>query len=425
MSCAASVTLSRDPIRRRVNAYAEWVSRLRRGEALKKLRTSTSDPFAPLAVELRNLAEALDRQERELCRLFDFVSMPERAVSLDEVLNQIFDRFFGLITFDRIGCAFLSGNGTYVTAHWARSALGPQQIATGYSQPLAESGLERILQTAQPRILDDLESYLEANPQSDSTRRIVLEGGRSSFTCPLIVDHRPVGFLFFTSREKNAYSRVRQSVLREIANQISAVIDSNRTYLQFIERNMQLIEEGRKLAEAATHDALTGILNRGAILRAADMALTRSAQNRTPAGFIMIDIDHFKEVNDRFGHAAGDLTLKEFTRRMTATIRQSDQFGRLGGEEFLIVAPDVRTRVSLDRAAERLRSAIIAAPFAVAGQSLRVSASFGAMLATGGGQSVQQVIAAADHVLYEAKSRGRDCVVVDELRAPAEVAVSP
>ena len=176
--------MGRNPIRQRVNAYADWVSRLRHGQPLDELLSTKSDPFAPLADELKRLAKTIDRQEEELGRLFDLVAAPEHAVSLEEVLNQIFDGFLELIPYDRISCAFLSGNGTYVTSHWARSILGPQRIATGYSQPLAGSGLERILHTAQPRILDDLESYLQAKPQSRSTRRIVQEGGRSSFTCP-------------------------------------------------------------------------------------------------------------------------------------------------------------------------------------------------------------------------------------------------
>jgi diguanylate cyclase (GGDEF)-like protein len=396
----------------RVEAYAAWVAQLRRVGSVPKLDSDVADPLERLGGELQLLADVLSGRERELQQLFDLVGTVEHGLLVEDVLNRIFDGFKGLIPYERISCAFLSSNGTALNNFWARSDLGPIQISAGYSQPLAGSSLEQILRTGQPQIMNDLEQYLTDMPQSDATRRIVSEGGRSSLTCPITIEHRTIGFLFFTSRDKNAYREIHQTIFRQIANQLAAVIDNSRVYLQIIERNRQLIEEGRKLTEIATRDPLTGVLNRGAIMRKVERALADAAQTLKPVGIIMVDIDHFKNINDSLGHAAGDAALKEFTHRLTGAIRQSDELGRYGGEEFLIVAAGPLTHDALDKAAERMRQAVVATDFDLNGSPVAVSASFGAVIAGGTIESAPDVVAADDRALYAAKRNGRNRVVL-------------
>jgi two-component system, cell cycle response regulator len=177
---------------------------------------------------------------------------------------------------------------------------------------------------------------------------------------------------------------------------------------RIIELQAQLVKAQAALREQATRDALTKAWNRGSILEILEHELERGRREQRSLGLMMMDLDHFKLVNDGYGHLTGDYVLREAAHRMTMTMRSYDSFGRYGGEEFLIVVPG-SDESSLRAHAERLRAAIESEPFRVSGGSIRVTASFGAS-AVGPDQDVttDQLIRAADDALYEAKRKGRN-----------------
>jgi len=170
----------------------------------------------------------------------------------------------------------------------------------------------------------------------------------------------------------------------------------------------------RDLDHVANHDALTGVLTRRAFLRRSREQMHALGERQRPATLLMLDIDHFKQVNDRHGHAAGDDVLTAFAERMHAAMRPSDLLGRFGGEEFAILLPDTTSGDAV-RIADRLRRIASAHPIALAcGLSLDITVSIGGVSRRCSPQGVQleDLFQLADRALYEAKAAGRDRVAL-------------
>ena len=178
---------------------------------------------------------------------------------------------------------------------------------------------------------------------------------------------------------------------------------------RILELQEQLVSAREQLRVQATHDSLTGLFNRPAILEHLEREIVRSNREKKAMAVIMADLDHFKDINDTYGHQTGDAVLQETARRMLSSCRAYDFVGRYGGEEFLVVVPtsDLQAAVEL---AERLRQNVSAQPVDVRGRTIPVTLSLGvATVAPGSEQSVQ-MLHQADEALYAAKRAGRNRV---------------
>ncbi|SEH38928.1 sensor domain-containing diguanylate cyclase [Magnetospirillum fulvum] len=171
-------------------------------------------------------------------------------------------------------------------------------------------------------------------------------------------------------------------------------------------------EMERRLRELATTDDLTGALNRRAFFAAITQEAERAGRYGGQMSLVMIDLDHFKQVNDRFGHAAGDRALKLAAQAMRTGLRDIDVLGRLGGEEFAILLPQTPLAGALD-VAERLRAAIaqIAIPVDPAPTTIGLTASLGVADRQGNESGPDRILLRADAALYRAKDEGRNRVV--------------
>jgi two-component system cell cycle response regulator len=166
----------------------------------------------------------------------------------------------------------------------------------------------------------------------------------------------------------------------------------------------------RSLALALT-DSLTGLYNRRYLMAHLDGLMSRAAEGAQGPALLMLDIDHFKRINDTHGHAAGDAVLREAATRIARHVRNFDLVARYGGEEFVVVMPETQLPVAA-MVAERLRNVIASKPFHLGeGQDeLPVTLSVGIAVTREGGDSANGILQRADKALYEAKGRGRNCV---------------
>jgi len=165
--------------------------------------------------------------------------------------------------------------------------------------------------------------------------------------------------------------------------------------------------------EASVIDALTGLHNRRYMESHIQTLLSTAKEGGRPLSVLLADIDHFKKVNDTYGHDVGDMVLKEFSKRFARNTRGVDLACRLGGEEFMIVMPDTDIALAY-QVGERLRACIAADTFAIsAEQSIRVTASVGLATLESKDDSVQTLFKKADQALYAAKRRGRNRVAAD------------
>ena len=179
------------------------------------------------------------------------------------------------------------------------------------------------------------------------------------------------------------------------------------------------VRAGRRIAELelelrmlASRDALTGIYNRGAIIDILQRELARRGRTQEAVSVIFCDLDHFKQINDTYGHLAGDEVLREVTRRMAATLRPYDSFGRYGGEEMLGVLPNCEVEGALE-VAERMRAAVGDVVVRTGYGDVSTTVSIGvATVRRDEVATLGALLHRADGALYRAKQNGRDCITI-------------
>jgi transcriptional regulator with GAF, ATPase, and Fis domain len=234
----------------RLVQYREAALAMKEGQFRVRIPQEGDDDVAALGKALAELGETLEAEFEELRTLSKVTEKINAGLDLDEVLNLVFESFWPLIPYDRIGFSLLEQNATVVRVRWARSDAPDMKIARGYSAPLAGSSLQRILETGQPRILNDLRQYLGEHPASESTRLIVEEGMRSSLTCPLVAMGKPIGFIFFSSMEPQTFKNAHVEIFLQIAGQLSMIVEKARLY-------EELNQLKNKFPEMAEHDPRT------------------------------------------------------------------------------------------------------------------------------------------------------------------------
>lgn len=245
-----------------------------------------------------------------------------------------------------------------------------------------------VLQNRRPALIDDV----TGDP------RFVYLGGDStsivSMACvPLLARGKSVGVLTVTAGRADAFNAADVEVL------------------EFVAKTIALDVENIRLQKLSVTDPLTGAFNREFLGRRLPLEMDAAAQRGVPLSVAMVDVDHFKPVNDRYGHEAGDQVLAEVAVRLRSAIRKEDLLVRYGGEEFLVVLPEADADAGRE-IGERMRTRIACEPMRASDQAIEVRISVGVAQKRDDEERPADLVRRADAALYLAKDRGRDRVEV-------------
>jgi diguanylate cyclase (GGDEF)-like protein len=209
-----------------------------------------------------------------------------------------------------------------------------------------------------------------------------------------------VGLVLLATRLRTEMIQKRKEELEHEVAVRTAELAANQT---------ELVKANQQLAELATRDPLTGVFNRRQFIANAESELQRTRRTGSPFTLLLMDADHFKSINDRFGHMAGDEVLKSLVLQIAGQLRRNDLLARYGGEELVVLLVDTTLEEGLVMA-ERLRDHVEASLVLFDGANIRVTVSIGAAEASRE-EGLDELLMRADTALYEAKSQGRNRVV--------------
>jgi len=221
--------------------------------------------------------------------------------------------------------------------------------------------------------------------------------GRTALGIPLILRGQVIGVLSVESEKKNAYTERQIRLVDTIAQQATIAMD-----------NAKLFEQMQQLAIT---DGLTNLYNRRYFYMVLENEIERSRRYETPLSLIMMDIDHFKLVNDQYGHLAGDDVLESIAKLCKNLLRQTDEMFRYGGEEFTVLLPETNADLAV-RVAERIRKTIAETTFKINDHHIRITVSLGVTQFDSDLSGPNEFIDAVDKALYTAKDAGRNCVKI-------------
>ncbi|MGW8252138.1 MAG: GGDEF domain-containing protein, partial [Anaerolineales bacterium] len=241
-----------------------------------------------------------------------------------------------------------------------------------------------------------------SSPNLNPSDRIEMTsyGIQSALNLPLMASDRTIGYAeIWDSQNERAWTEEEIQLCQTLANQAALVIENARLYNQ--------------MQRLAVTDTLTGVYNRRGLFEHGEREINRSLRSSRPLAAIMLDIDHFKQVNDAHSHAVGDQVLQTLARLCQENLREVDIFGRYGGEEFAILLPDTDIDSAI-QAAERLRRCVSEAQITTQHGPISITVSLGVASNEGEINNLAVLLDRADSAMYEAKHSGRNQVYLAE-----------
>lgn len=331
---------------------------------------------------IRNLLMIEQSHRRESEALREAISILIHDLSSQQAAQQVLRGLEKIISYKR--CAlYLEANGKFrLAAKMGYLTIQPPASVAGND----ELFLERIQSNSSVWFYNHIQEQRLLDLLHESTP------GISCMVIPLKWNNRMIGFLWLVRDAPDVFRPSDSTLAETFAGPAALSIQNSRLYTQ-----------ARRLAKV---DALTGLLNRRSIFEAGERELLRAKRYAEPFSLLVIDLDHFKAVNDQHGHLIGDVLLKQVARRMKSALRRSDLIGRQGGDEFIVLLPKTTAEEAM-LTAKRLLSATRERAYRLNGALHRISASIGvAGVSKDPAMTLQNLIHRADEAMYTAKRNG-------------------
>lgn len=193
-----------------------------------------ADEYGKLARILQDLSRVLDDRFDELRALLQMTHEINMGLLLEEVLEKAYETLQSVLPYNRLSVALLENDGQVLRARWAKADYPELILRAGHAGAIQGSSLQGIIDSGEPRIINDLARYFQLHPASDATHLMIAEGIRSSLTCPLISMGKPIGFMFFSSVSANTYRDVHVDVFKLIAGHLAVMVEKSNLYQQIL-----------------------------------------------------------------------------------------------------------------------------------------------------------------------------------------------
>jgi len=314
------------------------------------------------------------------------------SLETDEAVARVFEQLKQVIPYDTASVQLLNGNELEIVG------------GSGFIDPKAVIGIRFVIPGNNPNtvVVETGKPYLlrETGDVYSEFKKPPHNHIHSWLGVPLIVQDKLIGLLTIDSVEENHFTDDDINIATTFANQVSIALENARIF--------------KKTQDQALTDPLTGVYNRRGLFDLAKVDFLRSLSLGHPLSGIMIDLDHFKNINDTYGHSAGDQVLRELAKRCKNCVRGLDYVGRYGGEEFLVILPETNINIGMI-VAERLRKVIAGKPIIVGEDlELNVTASLGIAQRDENTTTLEMLINRADQAMYVAKHKGRNRVAISK-----------
>ncbi len=343
---------------------------------------------------LRDITELKKSQEREKEQRLLSEALRKVSIALSSTLNlnQVFDMILTnvgkVVPHDTANIMLIEGQTVKVVRITGYEKFGYKKNFSNLEFSISSSpDFQRKLKQKKTRIIEDT---------TQDPFWIDLTGTnfvRSNLSAPIIVKDKVVGFINLDGRQPGFFTKEHADRLTSFAYQAAIAIENARMYEQ-----MQYL---------AVTDELTGIFNRRGIIETGEKEFNRAVRFKHPLCLVWVDFDHYKKINDDYGHETGDKVLKDMVAACRKKLRDIDSFGRMGGDEFIILLPETDLKGGV-YVAERLRKIVEKTRNSVGKKRISVTASFGVTELSPKHNAFSKMLSAADDAMYAAKRAGRN-----------------